>query len=186
MQGSELIQIMPDVREGAENLGIAHLRMAVWYNPAVVQDREFGEGLFQTLTALGCNTYSSRNPRSPEGILGGEEIRLASRRLLRDADLVHIIVSRRGVQTENRLFFLGLNGAADISDEKPSGKIFIVPIRLNQVPLPYAIERLEPLDLYAGDHRSAVQRLLRTWQVAASQYPRHGRTPPNSGRRPRM
>lgn len=168
----DLIVVPTNTYEDARKLGIAHLRMAVWYSPESKMDREFGQDLFNGLTQIGCKTSVNGVVLSPEGILPGQETKYAAAKIFEHSDIVHMILSRQAVTQNSRIFFPGMNAAVSESEYKPEGKMFILPIRLNDVPLPSMLSRLWTLDLFKQDQFSPAQQLLRAWQAAAVQHPR--------------
>jgi len=154
----------------AERAGISRLKMGLWYHNQVEPDRSFGEKFYKLLDMVGCNMKDNGNPRSPEGIFAGQEIKYATRGMFEKADLVHVVISSHSMNQESRLFMPGLKGVLDAADIKVPGNIFIVPIRLDDTPLPRLLSGITPLDLFQGDQQEFGKKLIRTWQVAMQQH----------------
>lgn len=171
-EANELITIFPDVKSGAEHLGIQHLRMAVWYNDQSPLDRAFGEALFRCMEQIGCITESEQRPLSPEAIMPGQQAKNVALGLFRNADIVHVIVSRQAFEKQSQSYWPGIKAANEMSDEKPEGKMFIIPIVLDDSPLPASLAHLRPLKLAETDSlNEAGKIMLKTWQAVAAQYP---------------
>lgn len=155
----------------AERAGIAKLRMGLWYHNEVEPDRSFGDTFYQLLDRVGCNLRDNGTPRSPEGIVPGQDIKYATQRMFENADLVHVVISSKSMARESRLFMPGLKGVFEASDMKVPGNLFIIPIRLDNTPLPRLLSGTVPLDLFAVGQKEFGEQLIRIWGEAVEQHP---------------
>ena len=166
----EITILDPAKRLEAENSGVSRLKMSVWYDPEIPSDSQFGENLTKVLLAIGCNLITEDGIlRTPEGIIPGQDIRYATRKMFKNADLVHVVLSRLSMSSRSSLYMPGLRGLHEVSDMQVPENIFVVPIKLDDTPLPNMFSGLTSLDLFQNDYRSLGSRLLKTWQVAAKQ-----------------
>lgn len=157
-------------QSSAKESGVGRLKMAVWYNPEIAFDRQFGEKLVEVFQAVGCDMRTPNGTlMTPEGIIPGQEIKGATRRMFEEADLVHVVMSSASLRSQSRLYMPGLRGAYEVSDYQVPGNIYLVPIRLDETPLPNMFSGLTPLDLFKNDFKGAGNMLLRTWRAAAEQ-----------------
>lgn len=159
----------PD-QESAKEAGVDKLKMAVWYDPDVPRDKEFGQRLMKTLEAIGCNVKDEDGRlRSPEDLPIGQDIRYSSARMFKNADIVHVVLSRDAISRRSQVFMPGLHSAKDASEEKIPGSIFIVPIKLDENSMPGMFKGMAALDLTSGGLHEMGQKLLKTWEKAAQE-----------------
>ena len=169
-KNSEVVLLNPLEQSRAKEKGVGKLKMAIWYDPEVAFDRAFGEKLTEVFRAVGCNIYDDQgHEMTPEGILPGSDVRYATQKMFESADLVHVVVSRASLNGQHRLYTPGMIGAYEASQNRMPENIFIVPIKLDDTPLPNMFRGLTSLDLYANDFKGSGDMLLRTWQAAARQ-----------------
>lgn len=167
---NELVIIDPIEQSRAKETGIRRLRMGLWYNPDIPNDRAVGETLMKIFKAVGCNVSTDEGiEASPEGILPGQEIKYVTGKIFRSVDVAHIVISKASLSQPSMLFMPGLKGIVDASDMHVPGNIFMVPIKIDDTPMPVMLHGLTPLDLTNGNLREGGQMLLRTWQAAAGQ-----------------
>lgn len=170
MESKDLTILDASERENAKESGVGRLKMAVWYDPELPEDRQLGEALIKTFELMGCNVRDQKgNLRSPDGLLAGSDVSYATTKMFREADVVHIVLSNKAIRSRGRLFIPGLRGASEASKEMLPGNIFIIPIKLDQDSMPAMFKDIQPINFYEDDLDKTGQKLLRTWQMAAKQ-----------------
>jgi hypothetical protein len=101
-----------------------------------------------------------------ENIRGGEEWRSAIKKALRSSQLVLVFLSRRIVTREGYLHEEILE-ALEVSRQKPPGRIFLIPVRIDNCPIHERLEQFHCVSLFAENGRV---RLLKQIQECRQTY----------------
>jgi TIR domain len=108
-------------------------------------DLEHAERLYRDLKAAGANIWFDRVDLQP-----GIEWRPAIRKAIREAKYFVPVLSKQSV---NRAGFRHseLREALEISKEFPPGKVYLVPVRLDECPIPFpGVAAIQCADLFLG------------------------------------
>jgi hypothetical protein len=111
--------------------------------------------LYQQLRAAGIQPWFDE-----EDLLPGQEWRTEIPRVVRATDVVLVCLSRSSVdragyaQKEIKL-------ALDVADEQPEGSIFLIPVKLEECPMPDRLSHLHWVNLFAERGYEQLLRALR-------------------------
>lgn len=100
-------------------------------------------------------------------ILPGQEWELEIRKAVSDSDAVIVCLSRSAVSKEG-FIQKEIRFALDKADEKPTGTIFIVPVRLEECEVPERLSRWQYVDLFADDGYSKLRAALKARATSLS------------------
>ncbi|HNN14618.1 MAG TPA: toll/interleukin-1 receptor domain-containing protein [Anaerolineales bacterium] len=102
-----------------------------------------------------------------ENLLPGQDWRLETEKAIRAADAVLILISSRSVSQEGNVQ-RELKLALDVSEEKPEGAVFLIPVRLEDCAMPHRLRDLKPLDAFPADRKDwAYERILASLRLRA-------------------
>ncbi|MGB8770584.1 MAG: TIR domain-containing protein [Candidatus Korobacteraceae bacterium] len=96
-----------------------------------------------------------------EDLLAGQNWKVEIPKAVRKSDVVLVCLSQRSttkegyVQKEIKL-------ALDVAEEKPEGRIFVIPVRLSDCSLPERLSHLQSVNLFEGDGYDKLKRALWT------------------------
>jgi hypothetical protein len=118
-----------------------------------------------------------------EDILPGQDWKQAIRQALRDSYAMVLCLSRESQLRDATGIYPEAFDAIGIYRQYGPGKIFLIPVRLNECEIPLVeiddtrtLDRLQNIDLFPPQHRdAALQRLVRAIR-AAPRYPGDART----------
>ena len=103
-----------------------------------------------------------------EKLLPGQEWDLEIEKAVEEADVVLICLSSRCVDKEGYIQ-KELRFVLNIADQKPEGAIFIIPIRLNDCPVPRRLRNWQYVDYFPKDRRKwAYERILQSLKLRAA------------------
>lgn len=108
-------------------------------------DRERVMQIHDLLKAAGAEPWIDR-----EEIRGGAEWELSIKQQMRNSERVIIFLSCASTQRAG-FAWAEIRMAARIAEEQPEGKPFIIPIKLDDCPLPDVLSRWNSIDLYRPD-----------------------------------
>lgn len=114
----------------------------------------------QFIGAVGMESWLDK-----ESLVGGDVWDVERRAAQDDADLFLAVVSREW-NTRDGVIHRELRDALAKAKDKRPGRLFIVPLRLDDVPLPDELAGHHAIDLFAADWKA---RLARTLEKAAQQ-----------------
>ena len=107
------------------------------------------------------NRYNIKPWLGAEDLLPGQDWEVEMSKALRVSDIVIIFISDNLEKTSGQVQ-KEIKFAIDKALEMPEGRIFIIPIRLDQCEIPYALEKYYPLDLFGNqDYKKLMQILER-------------------------
>jgi hypothetical protein len=92
-------------------------------------------------------------------LIAGQDWELEIKRAVRSAHIVLACISRKAVaktgyvQTE-------LRAALDAADERPPGKIFLIPLRIDECEIPERLQHLHRVDLFTAGGRDQLAKAL--------------------------
>jgi hypothetical protein len=101
-----------------------------------------------------------------ENIRGGEEWRCTIKKALRSSQLVLVFLSKRIVSREGYLHEEILE-ALEVSRQKPPGRIFLIPVRIDNCLIHERLEQFHCVSLFAENGRA---RLLKQIQECHQRY----------------
>lgn len=127
-------------------------------------DREQAQKLCARLLSLGAAPWLDA-----ENLLPGQDWKMEISKALDDTDLILLCLSKKSVSKEGYVqkeMRLALDRALEI----PPGEIFLIPARLDDVDLPYALRDFQWVDLFAesGMKKLAASLNLRAEKVKAA------------------
>jgi hypothetical protein len=124
-------------------------------------DAETVQTVHQMLRASGVTVWMD-----VENLRGGEEWRSAIKKALRSSQLVVIFLSRQIVAREGYLHEEILE-ALEVSRQKPLGRIFLIPVRIDNCPIHERLEQFHCVNLFAENGRA---RLLKEIEECRQAY----------------
>jgi hypothetical protein len=94
-----------------------------------------------------------------ESLVGGQDWELEISRAVRNADIVLVCLSQESV---NKSGFVQreIKSALDVADEQPEGRIFIIPLRLDQSDVPERLRRWHWVNYFDRDGHAKLLRAL--------------------------
>jgi len=102
-----------------------------------------------------------------ENLLPGQDWRLETEKAIRAADAVLVLISSRSVSQEGNVQ-RELKLALDVSEEKPEGAVFLIPVRFDDCAMPQRLRDLKPLDAFPADRKDwAYERILASLRLRA-------------------
>lgn len=122
-------------------------------------DRDSVKTLYTRLTADGVDAWLDK-----ENLLPGQDWELEIRKVVREADVVVVCLSKQFNQAGFRQKEVRL--ALDTAMEKPEGEIFIIPARLEECDTLESLRRWHWVDLFEGNGYEVLVRAL--WARANS------------------
>lgn len=99
-----------------------------------------------------------------ENLLPGQDWQIEIPRAVRDSDVVIVCLSKASVTKEGYVQ-KEIRQALDVADEKPEGKIYIIPLKLEECDVPLRLERWQWVNYFAND---GYQRLLRSLKLCGA------------------
>lgn len=124
-------------------------------------DAETVQTVHQMLRASGVTVWMD-----VENLRGGAEWRCAIKKALRSSQLVLVFLSKQIVAREGYLHEEILE-ALEVSRQKPPGKIFLIPVRIDNCPIHERLEQFHCVSLFA---ENGPARLLRQIQECHRRY----------------
>jgi hypothetical protein len=103
-----------------------------------------------------------------EDILPGEKWETAITDAVRSSNVVLVCLSKQSINKEGFLQ-KEISEVLQVAEEKPEGTIFVIPLRLEEAPVPRRLSQWQWLDYF---HESAHKRLLCSLAKRAAQLPR--------------
>jgi len=122
------------------------------------QDKAMVRRLSARLKRDGCIPWLDE-----EQLVGGQDWDLEIRRAVRSSDAVLVCLSRAAVAKTGYLQ-KEIRQALDVADERPEGRIFIIPLKLGDCDVPDRLRRWHWIDL---QKRGGYRELLRSLRKAA-------------------
>ncbi len=98
-----------------------------------------------------------------ENLLPGQDWDLEIQKTLRSVDVIIICLSKVSV-AKSGYVQKEIKRALDISEEKPDGTIYIIPLRLDDCEIPIRLQKLHWVDYFSKNYE---QKLLGALQVRA-------------------
>lgn len=123
-------------------------------------DKQPVREVYQRLTAAGIDAWLDE-----EKLLPGQDWDYEIQAAVRRSDVVLVFLSQGSVTKEGYLQ-KEIRQVLDVADEKPEGTIFVIPVRLEDCPLPSRLRRWQYVDLL--NERSS-QRIMRSLELRARQ-----------------
>jgi hypothetical protein len=120
-----------------------------------VEDKPKVRELYRRLKADGFVPWLDE-----EDLLPGQDWRLAIRQALRASDFVLVCLSRTAV-SKRGFVQKEVADALDLAQELPEGAVLVVPVRLEECPLPERLSHLHCADLFRPDGYERLCRTLR-------------------------
>jgi hypothetical protein len=122
-------------------------------------DKPAVRDLYQRLSAQGVAPWLDE-----EEILPGQNWDLEITRAVRTTDVVLVCLSRGSI---NKVGYVQkeLKRILDVADEQPEGKIFVIPLKLEECELPERLRGLQAVKLFEG---RGFERLMRALQARAN------------------
>ena len=117
------------------------------------QDKQPTRDLCERLLGEGYDVWLDER-----SLLPGQDWEREIRSAVRDSDAIIVLISKNSV---NKIGFVQreLRLALDVADERPEGAIFLIPLRLDDAPIPARLNRWQWLDIESEDW---FDRLLRS------------------------
>jgi hypothetical protein len=116
--------------------------------------------LYQHLRDVGVDPWFDE-----ENLLPGQDWELEIRRVVRATDVVLVCLSQQAV-SQRGFRHKEIVMALDIADEQPEGTIFIIPVKLEECPIPDRLRRWHWVNLF---DEQGFQRLFRALQQRANE-----------------
>jgi hypothetical protein len=98
-----------------------------------------------------------------ESLLPGQDWDREIEKAVRASDVVIVCISHRSV-TKEGFVQKEIKYALDVAEEKPEGTIFIIPVRLEDCPVPDRLRRWHWVNLFDANGNQKLQRALRERQ----------------------
>lgn len=117
------------------------------------EDRSKAEQIYDHLAAQGFKPWIDVRDLQP-GSMWRESIEEA----IRDSDFFLVLLSNNSI-SKSGYVQVELRAALSILSEKPATDIFLIPVRLEETPLPVSLSRIQSVDLF---ERSGWDKLLRS------------------------
>lgn len=117
-------------------------------------DKAAVRALYERLVADGLSPWLDE-----EDLLAGEDWEFAIGDAVRAVDFVAICLSNAST-TRAGYVHKEIKQALDIADEQPEGTIFVIPVRLEECPLPRRLRHLHCVDLFVEDGYARLTRAL--------------------------
>src|SRR5215208_6586615 len=111
--------------------------------------------LYKRLMAEGVDAWLDQ-----EKLLPGQDWRVEIPRAVREADVVVVCLSNKSVTKEGYVQ-KEIKFALDSAKEKPEGTIFLIPVRLDDCPVPERLKRWQWVDLFESNGYERLMRSLR-------------------------
>lgn len=111
----------------------------------VSEDKELVRGLYVALRNSGYKPWLDEYALVP-----GQDWREEIERAVRNADVVVVCCSRRSLNKEG-VFQREIRYALDTVEELPEGRAFIIPVRLDDGPIPVRLTKWQWVNLFAPD-----------------------------------
>jgi tetratricopeptide (TPR) repeat protein len=121
-------------------------------------DKPAVRDLYRRLVAEGVDAWLDQ-----EKLMPGQDWRLEIPRAVREADVVVVCLSNNSVTKEGYIQ-KEIRFALDAAKEKPEGTIFLIPVRLEDCPVPERLSRWQWVDLFEDN---GFLRLLRSLKLRA-------------------
>jgi outer membrane protein assembly factor BamD (BamD/ComL family) len=111
--------------------------------------------LYRRLVAEGVDAWLDQ-----EKLMPGQDWQLEIPRAVREADVVVVCLSNNSVTKEGYVQ-KEIKFALDSAKEKPEGTIFLIPVRLDDCPVPERLKRWQWVDLFESNGYERLMRSLR-------------------------
>jgi len=115
------------------------LKVFLCYSP---DERPAVQELYRRLQADGFDPWLDE-----ENLLPGQEEEAEIRKAVRSSDAVIVCLSHNAIQMAGRIN-KQIAHALDVADEQPEGTIFLIPLRLENCPIPERLSRWHSVNLY--------------------------------------
>jgi hypothetical protein len=117
-------------------------------------DRDQAIKLYKKLIAKGIDAWVDI-----EELLPGQDWKLEIDKALHASDAIIICISNQSVTKEGYVQ-KELKHALDLAEEKPEGVIFLIPVRLEDCPVPFRLKDIQWVDLFEKDGFSRLEKAL--------------------------
>jgi hypothetical protein len=118
-------------------------------------DKQTVRGLYKTLREDGFDPWLDE-----EDLVPGQDWRVEIPQAVHNADVVLVCLSTHSIGKEGYVQ-KEIKFALDTADEKPEGTIFIIPVRLEDCPVPQRLSRWQWVDLATASGYERLQGALR-------------------------
>jgi hypothetical protein len=102
-----------------------------------------------------------------ENILPGQDWRYEIKKAVQQSDVVVVCLSRSSISNAG-LVHKWTKYALDVSEEKPEGAIFIIPLKLEECDIPDRVRKWQSVNYFEED---GYEKLVRTFRARAGQTP---------------
>lgn len=123
-------------------------------------DKAEVKNLYNLFVERGANPWLDT-----EKILPGQDWNFEINKALDDSDVILLCLSKKSVDKEGYVQ-KEIRLALDRALEMPEGRIFLIPVRLEECELPYKIRTYQWVDIYTAD---GMDKLIKSLNLRASQ-----------------
>jgi hypothetical protein len=127
------------------------------------EDRERVSEISEELTKAGYQTWMD-----VENLLPGQDWDNAIKDALRASDFVFIFLSKNSI-TKQRYLQKEIKSALRLAEEKPEGKFYIIPVKLEDVELPDNLKHIQWLEFNKKDSWNRLLSVLKVYRQRKSQ-----------------
>ena len=103
------------------------------------------QDVYVFLTSLGLDVWFDK-----ANVVGGDDFRLEREQAQKHADQIHYLFSKEILERAGEIQ-RELKVALDISQAQPTGSVYFVPLRVEEVDLPGEFNRLHYIDIFKPD-----------------------------------
>lgn len=129
------------------------LKVFLWHSSV---DKPAVRWLYYWLTSIGIEPWLDE-----EKLLPGQDSEYESAREVCASDVVIVCLSHKSIN-DNNFVQNKLNYVVDLADEKPEGKIFLVPARLDECVIPEQLRGTQGVDLFKEE---GFERLIKSFSA---------------------
>jgi hypothetical protein len=153
------IDLVPDLRNELESyrtrIKRAAPRLLSVFLCHASEDKDAVRNLRKSLLVAGTDPWLDEDKLVP-----GQDWRLEITRAIRACDVILACLSRAAVSKES-FVQREIKLALDQAEEKPEGTIFIIPVRLEDCPLPPQLQRWQAVDLFKANGIDRLEQALK-------------------------